>query len=167
MKLFCFAILFLSILTSSLGQTNTKVDQLKGFKVFTFDSTPEEYNGNLRLDLTISYGLKYYKYTGKEARDIHGFKASDINVGFRDDRLEYIDFYFKKIESSNFEELFAKLSETFGTGEKLENPDEKGVVQAVEWKGKKVLIQLYRYDDTANDTEDRNKTVLMINDPNI
>ena len=159
------AVLIVTVLTLPvLGQGNTKIDDIRSFRGFTFGSPPDQYGGDLQIDLIISYGLKYYKYMGKEPSRIFDHKIVDANLGFRNDKLEYIDFFFSKLVEEDFNQLVSQLSNDFGEAKILERTDEQGVVQAVEWKGVKTWVQLYRYDNTANDDQDRRKTVLMLND---
>jgi len=166
MKLISLFVLFTLLLSSFPGvsQDKTDIDSIRSFRGFSFGSSSDEYGKNLKLDLVISYGLKYYKYIGKSPKEIHGYKIADGNVGFRDDVLEYIDFYFSKLDKDDFELMYAKLCSEFGNGKRLTVTNEPGVVQAAEWKGDKTWIQLYRYDENANDSDDRRKTVLMISD---
>lgn len=150
----------------SFGQTDIKIDQIRNYEGFSFGSTPDTYGKDLKLDLVISYGLKYYKYVGKSPREIHEYKIADINVGFREDLLEYVDFYFNKLNKTDFQLLYDKLCSEFGRGKFLTVTNEPGVVQAAEWKGEKTWVQLYRYNEDAIDSDDRKKTVLMISDLN-
>lgn len=155
-------LIVIALLFQTTFQESTKIDRVRSFRGLAFGASPEQCNGDLKLDLTISYGLKYYKYRDKALSDIFGFKIFDANLGFRHDQLEYIDFFFNKLDEQAFDNLSTKLSDEFGLPKILEKVDEQGVVQAVEWKGLRTWVQLYRYDNTANDVQDRRKTVLMI-----
>ncbi|HNP18438.1 MAG TPA: hypothetical protein PKL31_08405 [Fulvivirga sp.] len=150
---------FSSVIGSA--QKFKSVDNITSFQNIAFDSSPESQNGSLDLDLIISYGLKYYKFKSRELKEISGFKIHAINLGFRDDKLEYMDFYFKKLSSDDFTTLRTSLEREYGYAKEIE-PIEVGVVQAVTWAGDNVTLNLYRFESDANDLEDRNKTVLAV-----
>lgn len=146
---------------SGNAQSFAELDSTQTFYEIKFGSSPESIKGQLRLDLTISYGTSYYKYSGKLLKYIEEFKTDEVNMGFHEDKLIYIDAYFSKMNETEFEELQNRLEKRYGTSAEFTAID-RGVVNSVEWKGKNLTMQLYRYGDQASDAADRNKTVLAI-----
>lgn len=151
-------ILFVSV---SYAQNFDTVDSTQTFQELEFGSSPESIKGQLKLDLTISYGTSYYKYSGKLLKFIEEFKTDDVNLGFHEDKLIYIDAYFSNMKETEFEELQARLEKRYGKSAEFTAID-RDVINAVEWKGKNLTMQLYRYGEEASDFADRNKTVLAI-----
>ncbi len=136
-------------------------DDLYDFHGFTFGMAPDDLPGSLQLDLTISFGLKYYKYRDKSVQTLYNRKVYDINLGFRDDQLEYIDIYFNKLDQEAFDTFRNQLEVRFGSST-LIDAVEPGIINAVQWDGNEVTIDLYRYGDEPIDNQDKNKTVLAI-----
>ncbi|MEM9391105.1 MAG: hypothetical protein AAGA02_11560, partial [Bacteroidota bacterium] len=99
-------------LSESYSQNN--IDETSSFMNLNFGSSPSQVEGSLELDLTISYGLKYYKYRSKNHREIYGQKIDFINLGFRDDKLEYIDIYLSKPGAADFQAIIDSLEYDFG-----------------------------------------------------
>ncbi len=161
MKCSILVLIFAFSSINGFAQKFKSVDDITSFQNIAFGSSPESQNGSLDLDLIISYGLKYYKFKSRELKEISGFKVQVINLGFRNDKLEYMDFYFKRLSSDDFSALRMSLEEKYGLAKEIE-PIEVGVVQAVTWAGDKVTLNLYRFEEEANDLEDRNKTILAL-----
>ncbi|MEM9855926.1 MAG: hypothetical protein AAF843_01140 [Bacteroidota bacterium] len=140
------------------------IDDQKAFFSLELGSSPEELNGHLQLDLTISYGLKYYKYRSKDLKTIYGLKVHEINLGFREDKLEYIDIYYDKLDHDEFESLISYLETSYGSSVEFQ-PAEKGITEAVRWQGKTTVLDVYRYGSEVIDQEDKNKSVVAISRP--
>ncbi|QSE98075.1 hypothetical protein [Fulvivirga lutea] len=153
--------MYLGILLSAHNhaQVFQNVDDLQSFENISFSSSPEDLPGDLQLDLIISYGLKYYKYSHSSLDEVFEFKTSDINLGFNNEKLEYMDFYFPDLNNLDFDELRNKLEVRFGSAT-IVDAIEKGVTNSVQWKGQRVTIDLYKYGEDVIDTNDQNKTVL-------
>lgn len=151
------------LILGSLGysQSFDKVDQTRSFLGFSFGSSPENIKGSLQLDLIISYGVKYYKYKGPLLKQLYGYKPSQITLGFRDNQLEYLDVYFNKLDKDEFSVLLSQLQKDYGPSSSFDT-EERGVVEAEEWLGENLIMQFYRYDNTAVDHDDRNQTVLTL-----
>ena len=160
-------LILIVLLTYSMGTEQLLAQdnsELKSFKIFEFGSSPNDVNGRLQLDLTISYGLKYYKYKSKNFKELYGQKIHDINLGFRDDQLEYIDMYFAKLDLDGFNDIREGLDLELGNSNRFEAV-EKGVIASFRWKIGETTIDFYQYNDEAIDLDDRNKTVLAISKP--
>lgn len=140
-----------------------KTSSFREFNGFSIGSHTENYQGDLQLDLTISYGTKYYKYAGKLLRKYRGLKVHDINLGFHEDRLIYVDLYFKRLDDNAFEYLLEQLTSDFGEPVMFMALD-KGVLASYEWKENGLTTQLYRCNDEASDHADRHMTVLAISE---
>jgi len=151
--------LLLGASSGSWAQQNAGIDQLTSFHTFEFGSTPGSLPGKLTLDLTISYGFNYYKYDHKDLRVLYGNKIFDINLGYRDDLLEYVDFYFQRLNQAEFDNMRVDLVKQYGDFIVIDAA-EPGVEEAVSWEGSVVTISLYRFGNEAIDLLDRNKTVL-------
>lgn len=151
-------LLIFIVLHTTYGQK--KLAQNSFFNL-SFGATPQEVAGKLELDLTISYGLKYYKYKDKRLKVLYGQKVHEINLGFRDDQLEYIDIYFAKFEAADFQTLTDSLIKDFGQPLSFEAV-EKGVIESVRWKDDNTTLDFYRYGSNAVDMDDRNKSVIAI-----
>ena len=159
MKVFVL-ILLLVVARSSHAQEFNKLDSSKNFQGFVFGTSAEQYN-NLQLDLTISYGTKYYKYKGRRIKEFFGFKTHQVNIGFDNDALHYIDLYFKNLDQEAFDLLLQRLQYVYGEATEFGALD-KGVTQALEWTGDHLVMQLYKYNSEAPDFDDKNMTVLIV-----
>lgn len=164
MKLYISILLLLMASSGSWAQQGADIDNLTSFQGFEFRSSPESLPGKLTLDLTISFGINYYKYDDKELRELYGNRIYDINLGFRDDKLEYVDFYFQRLNQADFDRIKDELVKQYGDFIIIEAV-EQGVEEAVRWEGNIVTIDLYRYGNEAIDVHDRNKTVLAATKP--
>lgn len=164
MKLYISIVLLLMASSGGWAQQSADIDKLTSFQNFEFGSSPESLPGKLTLDLTISFGVNYYKYEDKDLRELFGNKIYDINLGFRDDLLEYVDFYFQRLNQADFDRMKDELVKQHGDFIIIEAV-EQGVEEAVRWEGKVVTIDLYRYGSEAIDLHDRNKTVLAATKP--
>lgn len=161
MKTLATTLALIITLGSVCAQSFSQLDEDQVFHELKFGSSPESIKGQLRLDLTISYGTSYYKYSGKLLKYIQEFKTEDVNLGFHDDMLIYIDIYFNKMSITEFDELKDRLEKHYGPSSQFTAID-RGVINAIEWKGKNLTMQLYRYGREASDFADKNKTVLVI-----
>ena len=142
------------------AQQSADIDKLNTFQSFEFRSTPESLPGKLTLDLTISFGVKYYKYDDKNLRALYDNKIFDINLGYRDDLLEYVDFYFHRLNHGDFNNMKEELVKQYGDFIVID-ATQQGVEEAVRWEGNNnVTIDFYRFGNEAIDLLDRNKTVL-------
>lgn len=157
----CSIVIFFTFTLSVYSQGFAQVDRSQVFNGFTFGSTPESIEGRLQLDLTISYGVKYYKYYGRLLKSVYNYKTSQVNLGFRDEKLEYLDVYFNKLDATQFADLLSHLQRDYGPSVAFKT-EERGIIEAVEWRGEHIVMQFYRYDDTAVDYDDRNQTVLTV-----
>lgn len=164
MKLYLSILLLLIASTRSWAQQNEDIDKITFFHNFEFRSSPESLPGKLTLDLTISFGVNYYKYDDKDLKELYDNKIYDINLGFRDDLLEYVDFYFQRLNQADFDRMRDELVKLYGDFIIIEAV-EQGVEEAVRWEGNVVTIDLYRYGNEAIDVHDRNKTVLAATKP--
>ncbi|MEM6525408.1 MAG: hypothetical protein AAF693_16520 [Bacteroidota bacterium] len=152
------------ILISIEGLFSQSAMQQNTFYELTFGSKPEEIPGKLQLDLTISYGLKYYKYKSKNHKEIYGQKVHEMTLGFQDDLLVYIDIYFSKLGPNGFRSLTDSLEVNFGKAKSFEAV-EKGIIDATRWEENNTTLDFYRYGDGAIDLDDRNKSVISISRP--
>ncbi|MDX1628537.1 MAG: hypothetical protein R3345_07545, partial [Fulvivirga sp.] len=91
----------------------------------------------------------------------YGFKTYEINLGFNQDKLNYLDIYFRKLDDEEFEYLLQQLEKDFGEATPF-TPRDKGISEALEWRGDHLKMQLYRYNQDAVDHYDRNMTVLAV-----
>ncbi|MEO0556030.1 MAG: hypothetical protein AAF149_22795 [Bacteroidota bacterium] len=123
---------FVFALSESYSQKH--IDEIPSFQNLSFESSPSHIEGNLELNLTISYGLKYYKYRSKNYKEIYGLKIHFMNLGFRDDKLEYLDIYFSKLTAADFQVIIDSLECCFGESENFEAV-EKGIIEAIRWQG--------------------------------
>ena len=143
------------------AQKNNSDKSFSQFYGFSLGSTPETFAGDLQLDLEISYGTKYYKYSGKLLRKFKAIKVHDINLGFHEERLIYLDLYFKRLDDNTFDYLLENLSQDYGEPIEFEALY-SGIIASYEWKEEGLTAQLYRYNDEASDLADRHMTVLAI-----
>lgn len=157
-------IVFLFYSFSGSAQSSASLDTLVTFQGFSFGSAPNDVKGSLKLDLTISYGLKYYKFSSNRHKEIYGLKVHDMSLGFRNDELEYIDIYYNRLEDEDLENLIVQLENEFGES-KTVDAIEKGVIESYRWSGKDTTIDLYRYGNDVISAEDKNKTILAISRP--
>lgn len=155
------AFIFSISVYSSYGQEFTKLDHQREFHGFRFGSSASQYDNDLVLDLTISYGIKTYKYKGKSLKKFEGFKTHDINLSFENDKLNYLDIYLKKLSDEEFDILLKRLENKYGPSISF-NALDKGVTTAVTWKGNRITLQLYRYNENTIDVYDQNMTVFTI-----
>ena len=121
-----------------------------------------ELQQNLEEYLSISYGQKYYYYTGKNLDVWEGLKIHKISLGFFQGKLNYIDFYFRKPEENTFLFLLSKCETLLGKAAKIEKASEKGVFRAYSWTHDLNYFQLISYNNEAIDWDDRNMTILMV-----
>lgn len=156
--------LLLITFLESWAQQSADIDKITSFHTFEFQSSPESLPGKLTLDLTISFGVNYYKYDDRDLRALYDNKIFDINLGYRDDLLEYVDFYFQRLNQADFDRMKDELVKLYGEFIIIEAV-EQGVEEAIRWEGKIVTIDLYRYGNEAIDLHDRNKTVLAATKP--
>ncbi len=131
------------------------------FQGFELGSNIDAYKQDLQLDLEISYGTKYYKYAGRLLKKYKGLKVHDINLGFHDDELVYLDLYFNRLDDNAFEYLLDQLTLDYREPVLFTALD-KGIIASYEWKEKGLTMQLYRYNGEALDHADREMTVLSI-----
>uniref|UniRef100_UPI00404B9539 hypothetical protein n=1 Tax=Fulvivirga sp. TaxID=1931237 RepID=UPI00404B9539 len=164
MKIYISILLLLIAFSESWAQQSADIDKITSFHNFEFRSSPESLPGKLTLDLTISFGVKYYKYNDKDLKELYGNKIYDINLGYRDDLLEYVDFYFQRLNQADFDRMKDELVNQYGDFLIIEAV-EQGVEEAIRWQGNIVTIDLYRYGNEAIDLIDRNKTVLATTRP--
>jgi len=161
MRLFIFILL---VTSSQYGYAQESSHQsFKHFNGFIIGNSVDAYAGDLQLDLEISYGTKYYKYAGKLLRKYKELKVHDINLGFHEDKLIYLDLYFKHLDDNAFDYLLEQLTLDYGESVPFTALD-KGVISSFEWKEKDLTMQLYRYNDEASDHADRQMTVLAISE---
>ncbi|MEM1409092.1 MAG: hypothetical protein AAGG59_20065, partial [Bacteroidota bacterium] len=109
-----FILCSIVFLISYCGYAQKKLDEIASFYGLKFGAHPTDTDGNLQLDLTISYGMKYYKYRNKRLKEVYGQKIDFINLGFRDDKLEYIDIYLSKPGAADFQAIIDSLEYDFG-----------------------------------------------------
>lgn len=165
MKFHISIVLLLMAFSGSSAQQIADIDKLNTFHSFEFRSTPESLPGKLTLDLTISFGVKYYKYDDKDLRELYGNKIYDINLGYRNDQLEYVDFYFQRLNHGDFNNMKEELVKQYGDFLLIEAM-QQGVEEAIRWENNNnVIIDFYRFSNEAIDLLDRNKTVLAATKP--
>ncbi|MEQ8576856.1 hypothetical protein [Fulvivirga sp.] len=164
MKIYISILLLAIAFSESWAQQSADIDKITSFHNFEFQSSPESLPGKLTLDLTISFGVKYYKYDDKDLKELYGNKIYDINLGYRDDLLEYVDFYFQRLNQADFDRMKDELVNQYGDFLIIEAV-EQGVEEAIRWEGDVVTLDLYRYGNEAIDLHDRNKTVLAATRP--
>ncbi|MEM1408039.1 MAG: hypothetical protein AAGG59_14760, partial [Bacteroidota bacterium] len=87
-----------------------------------------------------------------------------INLGFRDDKLEYIDIYLSKPGAADFQAIIDSLEYDFGPSVNFEAV-EKGVIEAVRWQDEGTVLDFYRYGSETVDIDDKNKSVIAISRP--
>ncbi|MEO1052895.1 MAG: hypothetical protein AAFX87_19830 [Bacteroidota bacterium] len=159
-----FIIIFSFTALISNAQNLQSLDQQNGFGSFSFGDDVNDYKDDLKLDLTISLGqkeIKYYGYQGKELKTVYALTSNQVNLGFENGKLFYLDIYFKKLGDGEFQELLKQFEQAYGTSTEIE-PMDQGAVEAYNWIGSIVEMQVVRYDQSAAE-EERNMTVVTFN----
>ena len=137
------------------------LDEEYGLGPFKFETPFASLETNLKGVLQISYGQNYYLYLGDDQDVFYGLKVRKVNIGFYKDKLNYIDYYFRKLDNLAFAALLEMVSQDYGIADKIIDPADDGIQESYRWKGERTYLQLIRYGSNSIDWDDRNMTVLV------
>ena len=131
-----------------------------GLGVFKFGLHVSHFGDQITSDVRISYGQEYFIYNGPDADTFYGLKVLKTDLGFYRDSLNYIDFYFRKLDDASFASLKNLMLDDYGEPAVMDNADENGIIEAYRWISGDISLQLKRYGMEASDWGDRNMTVI-------
>ena len=157
----CF-LTFLFFFSISLVYAQSSSGFEKGIGPFRFGDSMQKYVGQIRLIEAISFGQNYYAYQGREASNLYDHPTNKVKLGFENEKLFYIDLYFKDFDDEKFKELRQSLEKEYGESFYTDEPFEEGIDQAFRWDTANALMQLTKYNEEAVEFGDRNQTVLML-----
>ncbi len=143
------------------GQT-LELSEYRKLDRFVLGSPVDQFEDQIRLDVSISYGQDYYIFTGKEPDVFLGLRIRQIKLGFFDDLMNYIDFYFRKPDDAAFASLKENLTTMFGIPEEAEDADESGLLEAYRWTDDDLILHLKRFGPYASDWDEQNMTILVL-----
>ena len=132
-----------------------------GLGPFHFGTPLSDLEDELQGTLQISYGQEYFLYLGDSMDTFYGLKVRKVTLGFYQDKLNYIDVYFKNLDLQDYQALLSMAEQDFGPAEEFEDPSETGILDSFRWKGENIYLQLIRYGKGAIDWDDREMTILM------
>ena len=145
----------------SFGQVKSLDEEYK-FGPFKFGQDLSRWEDKLKGTMQISFGQDYYLYTEQDQEIFYNLKVWQVNLGFYKDKLNYVDYYFRKLDDFAFDALLEQVSTDYGIPDKIIDPDDKSIIETYLWREEKVMLQLIRYSKDANDWDDRNMTVLAM-----